>query len=120
MGARTAMATATWYPQNPQQGSGYLAASVPQARSATNGPCASTSTYPQPGYPSSSPSPGSMKMSPNASPYAQYALNYYHQQNIAREREREAYYRSRNMMMPMLPPQQQMQQPPDWRSYGGF
>ncbi|VDM69113.1 unnamed protein product, partial [Strongylus vulgaris] len=118
MGARTAMATATWYPQNPQQGNGYLAASVPQARPVANGPCPSTSTYPQPGYPASAASPSSMKMSPNASPYAQYALNYYHQQNLAREREREVYYRSRSMMMPMLPHQQHIQQqPPDWRHY---
>ncbi|PIO74727.1 ARID/BRIGHT DNA binding domain protein [Teladorsagia circumcincta] len=49
----------------------------------------------------------SMKMSPNASPYAQYALNYYHHQSV-REREREAYYRSRNMMLPQS----------DWRPYG--
>lgn len=53
-----------------------------------------------------------MKMSPSPSPYAQYALSYYHQQNVAREREREAaaYYRSRSMI-PLL-------QPSDWRTYG--
>ncbi|KAK6727735.1 hypothetical protein RB195_005426 [Necator americanus] len=119
MGARTAMATATWYPQHPQHGSGYLAASVPQARPVTNGPCATVSTYPQPGYPPTIASPSSLKISPNTSPYAQYALNYYHQHSLAREREREAYYRSRSMMPPLLPHQHQPQhQPLDFRPYG--
>ncbi|KAK6059795.1 hypothetical protein COOONC_02553 [Cooperia oncophora] len=113
MGARTAIATATWYPQHPQHGGGYLSAPVPQARPIANGPCPSPSStspsqqfYPQPSAYGPLPQ-NPMKMSPNASPYAQYALNYYHHQH-AREREREAYYRSRNMMLPQS----------DWRPYG--
>ncbi|VDL84557.1 unnamed protein product [Nippostrongylus brasiliensis] len=116
MGARTAVATATWYPQHPQQGCGYLSAPVSQARSMANGPCPSSSMpsssqhiYPSPYAPSLS--PNTLKLSSSPSQYAQYALNYYHQHNAVREREREAFYRARGMMPPLV-------QQSDWRTYG--
>uniref|UniRef100_A0A1I7WX89 Atrophin-1 n=1 Tax=Heterorhabditis bacteriophora TaxID=37862 RepID=A0A1I7WX89_HETBA len=96
-GTRMAAATATWYPQHPQHGSGYLSAAVPMHRpTGPSGPPLAH-LYPQPhGYPS--------PLAPvkPVSPYASYALNYIHQHSLARERE-NAYYRSRGLIPPHPP-----------------
>lgn len=97
--SRVAAATATWYPQHPHQGSGYLSspASRPPPAPYMNGP--TPTMYQHPGYPSHMGRMGYLppKLNTNASPYAQYAVQYYHHQNM------QALYRS------------QMVQP-DWRS----
>ncbi|CAJ0578245.1 unnamed protein product, partial [Mesorhabditis spiculigera] len=86
-------ATATWFPQNPQQGSGYL--SVPSPYTTTH-PSPRHSPTPAARYPSPSPyqqkpavSPQPPPPQPQAISYGQYAVNYYHHHNM----QREAYFR---------------------------